>query len=156
MHTPDAEGAFRSLAAKVKPGGRLFVSVYSNDLHHYRLIRRLLPFARYLPPTANYILSALLAIPLFVVFNTVLFLVRLLRGNQQPPYAILGFKIENTDPKSYSSIVLNIYDQLHPRFQTEHSIDEVEGWFVSNGFEEVVATEAGGGMSAARGVRRAP
>ena len=48
-HTPDPKEAFQSIARKVKTGGRLFVSVYGKDLHHYRVFRHLLPFARRLP-----------------------------------------------------------------------------------------------------------
>lgn len=155
MATPDARQAFRSIASKVRLGGRLFVSVYGKDLHHYRLFRHLLPFAHRFPPTVNYLLSLILGVPLYLAFNGILVLVRAWRRYERPPYRILGFSIENTRPKSFRSIVLNLFDQLHPRFQTEHSVQEVRAWFEESGFEEVVVTESTGGMTAVRGTRRA-
>lgn len=154
-HTPDPKEAFQSIASKVKGGGRLFVSVYGKDLHHYRVFRHLLPFARRLPPSIIYILSASLAVPLYVAFNTSLVMVKALRENEKPPYKFLGFSIENTTYKTYSSIVLNLFDQLHPEFQSEHSVEEVKGWFKLNGFESIVVTESSG-MVGVRGIRKLP
>ena len=57
---------------------------------------------------------------------------------------VLGFSIENTTYKTYSSIVLNLFDQLHPEFQSEHSVEEVKGWFELNGLESIVVTESSG------------
>lgn len=155
MHSPDARKAFRSIASKVRPGGKFFVSVYGKDLHHYRLFRHLLPFAHRLSPTVNYVLSAILAVPLYLAFNGILALVRARKRRERPPYRVLGFSIENTRPKSFRSIVLNLFDQFHPRFQTEHSVQEVRAWFEENGFEDLVVTESTGGMTAVRGTRRA-
>jgi len=155
MATPDAQKAFRSIASKVRPGGKLFVSVYGKDRHHYRLFRHLLPFAHRFPPTVNYLVSAILAVPLYLAFNGILAWVRAWKHRKQPPYRILGFSIENTRPKSFRSILLNLFDQLHPMFQTEHSVREVRAWFEENGFEDLVVTESTGGMTAVRGTRRA-
>jgi SAM-dependent methyltransferase/uncharacterized protein YbaR (Trm112 family) len=152
-HTPDPAKAFAAIARKVKPGGRLFVSVYGKDLHHYRLFRRLLPFARHLPVYVTYLLSAVLAAFLYVGFNAALFIVRMLHRNQNPPYRFFNFTIENISYKSYRSILLNLFDQLHPRFQSEHSIDEVQAWFVANGFRDTVTMESVG-MVGIRGIKR--
>ena len=150
--TPDTEKAFNALTRKVKPGGRLFVSVYGTTLHHYRLFRRLLPFSRHLPPVLNYLLSSVIAVPLYVIFNVGLFCVRLMRGKQSPPYAVLGFSIENIEYKSYPSIVLNLFDQLHPRYQREHSVGEIQRLFESSGFTRIEATNVVG-MVEMRGVK---
>jgi SAM-dependent methyltransferase len=151
-HTPDPARAFAAIARKLKPGGRLFVSVYGRNLHHYRLFRRLLPFARHLPVYLTYLLSALLAGFLYLGFNSALFLVRMLYRNNNPPYRFLGFTIENINYKSYRSILLNLFDQLHPRFQSEHSVDEVQAWFAANGFCDTVVTESIG-MVGIRGTK---
>ena len=153
MSTPNPRGAFRSIARKVRPGGRLFVSVYGKGLHHYRLFRHLLPFAHRLPITMNYIIAAVLAVPLYVAFNSLLFGVRTFKSGEAPPYRVLGFSVENTGYKTYFSILLNLFDQLHPRFQTEHSVDEVKEWFQTEGFHEISVTESTG-MVALRGTRR--
>jgi len=152
MITPDPAKAFAAIARKVKPGGRLFVSVYGKDRHHYRLFRHLLPFTRHLPVYVTYFLSALIAAPLYIAFNTALLLVRGLYSYKKPPYRFLGFGIEDISYKSYGSILLNLFDQLHPRYQTEHSIDEVHGWFAANGFQQTVVVESIG-MVGIRGVK---
>ena len=79
-------------------------------------------------------------------------MVKAQRGNEKPPYRFLGFSIENTTYKTYSSIVLNLFDQLHPEFQSEHSVEEVKGWFELNGFESIVVTESSG-MVGVRGIK---
>jgi ubiquinone/menaquinone biosynthesis C-methylase UbiE len=152
-HTPDAAKAFAAIARKIKPGGQLFVSVYGKDLHHYRLFRRLLPFARHLPVYVTYLLSVVLAAFLYVGFNAALFLVRMFHRNQNSPYRFLNFTIENIGYKSYRSILLNLFDQLHPRFQSEHSVDEVQAWFAANGFRDTVIMESVG-MVGIRGMKR--
>ena len=153
-HTPSTERAFRSIAKKVKPGGRFFVSGYSTDLHHYRLFRRLLPFARYLPQGAIYVLSGLIAAPLFIAFNSILFYIRTLRKSDKPPYKLLGFSFENIDHKSFLSIPFNLFDRLHPKFRFEHTVAELKEWFETSGFQDLVVTESVG-MSAVYGVKSA-
>lgn len=152
-HTPDPARAFASIAKKVCRGGRLFVSVYGKDLHHYRLFRRFLPFTRHLPVSVTYLVSALLAAALYIAFNGALAVVRVSQRHRKPPYRFMGFTVENIDYKSYRSILLNLFDQLHPRYQSEHSIDEVQGWFRGNGFHETVVVESIG-MVGIRGTKK--
>ena len=140
-HTPNTAQAFAALAKKVKSGGKMFISVYGNTLHHYRIFRRLIPFSPKLPPSVNYALSAILALPLYVAFNTVLLVTRVFASRGEPPHRLFGFAFENVEHKSYFSIVLNLFDQLHPEFQREHSVEEVRQWFEENGFTDVVTTE---------------
>ena len=151
-HTPNPAKAFAAIARKVKPGGRIFLSVYSKDLHHYRLLRRLMPFARHLPVACTYFLATLVAVPAYLAFNTALFLVRLMYHNRKPPYRFLGFEIENTRSQSYRGILLNIFDQIHPHYQSEHSVDEVRGWFTANGLSDVTIVESVG-MVGVRGIK---
>lgn len=153
-HTPDTAQAFASLARKVKPGGRMFISVYGKMRHHYRMMRHLLPFAPKLPVPVTLLLAATLALPLYAGFNGVLLGVRATVARRGPgPYRVLGFEIENVEPKSYRSILLNIFDQLHPKFQHEHSAEEVASWFERNGFRDIVPTNTVG-MIEMRGTRR--
>jgi ubiquinone/menaquinone biosynthesis C-methylase UbiE len=152
MLMPDASEAFRAVARKVKPGGRIFVSVYGKDVNHYRMFRHLLPGVHKLPTSMVYLLSALIALPLYVGFNTMLWWVRTFRKGP-PPHRVFVFTVEDASHKSYKSIVLNLFDQLHPQSQTEHSVEEVLSWFENNGFRDVVVTESIG-MVAAHGVKR--
>jgi SAM-dependent methyltransferase len=151
-HTPDPAKAFAAIARKVKRGGRVFLSVYSKDLHHYRLLRRLMPFARHLPVAATYFLATLVAIPVYLAFNTALFLVRRMYHGQKPPYRFCGFTIENTRYQSYRGILLNIFDQIHPQYQSEHTIDEVRGWFLASGLSDITVVESIG-MVGVRGIK---
>jgi hypothetical protein len=129
--------------------------VYGTDLHHYRLFRRLLPFARHLPVSVTFVLSAILSLPLYIAFNTALALLRLRQRGQLPPYRLYVFTVENIEYKSYRSILLNLFDQLHPQYQSEHSVDEVQRWFTDNQFEHLVVVESVG-MVGIRGTRKSP
>jgi ubiquinone/menaquinone biosynthesis C-methylase UbiE/uncharacterized protein YbaR (Trm112 family) len=151
MYAPDASEVFRAIARKVRPGGRLFISVYGKDVNHYRMFRHLMPWAHKLPLPALYALTAALAIPLYVGFNSMLWAVRTFRKGPGP-HRMLMFTVEDSSPKSYKSIVLNLFDQLHPKAQSEHSVEEVLDWFRASGFEDVVVTESIG-MVAVRGVK---
>src|SRR5437762_13452880 len=75
-----------------------------------------------------------------------------MRSKQSTPFAVLGFSIENIEYKSYPSIVLNLFDQLHPRYQREHSVGEIQRLFESSGFTRIEATNVVG-MVEMRGVK---
>ena len=154
MYSPDASQVFRSIARTVKPGGRFFISVYGKDVNHYRMFRHLLPWAHKLPLPLLYALSSLIGVPLYIGFGSVLWALRTFRGGTPPPYRIGPFTAEDISHKSYKSIVLNLFDQLHPQFQSEHSVEEVLGWFESAGFVETSVTESIG-MVAVRGIKKA-
>jgi SAM-dependent methyltransferase len=141
-HTPDTRAAFRSIARTLKPGGRIFVWLYGTELNHYRLFRHLLPFAHRLPAPVVYALSAILAVPLYLAFNLILAGLRLASRGAPPPYRFLGFTMENLGYKTYAAVLLNLFDQLHPRYQHEHAVDEVRRWFEDEGLVEIVVTEA--------------
>ena len=153
MYSPDAGETFAAVARKVKPGGRMFVSVYGKDVNHYRMFRHLLPWAHKLPTPLVYAMSALIALPLYLGFNLMLWHVRTFRKDP-PPHRVAIFTVEDSSPKSYKSILLNLFDQLHPDSQSEHSVEEVIGWFSANGFADTVVTEHIG-MVAVRGVKQA-
>ena len=111
-----------------------------------------MPFARHLPVACTYFLATLVAVPAFLAFNTALFLVRLMYHHRKPPYRFLGFEIESTRPQSYRGILLNIFDQIHPHYQSEHSVDEVRGWFTANGLSDMTVVESVG-MVGLRGIK---
>lgn len=141
-HTPDTHAAFLSVARTLKPGGRIFVWLYGTELNHYRVFRHLLPFAHALPTPVVYAFSALLAVPLYVAFNLTLTGLRLRFRKRPPPYRFLGFTMENLGYKSYAAILLNLFDQLHPRYQHEHSVQDVRQWLAQADFYDIVVTEA--------------
>ena len=153
-HTPDTRAAFHSVSRTLKPGGRAFIWLYGTELNHYRIFRHLLPFAHWLPTRVVYALSAALALPLYAGFNVALALLRLRSAGKPPPYRLLGFTVEDLRPKSYRAILLNLFDQLHPRYQREHSVAEVRSWFEEEGFDEIATTEATN--TALRGTKRPP
>jgi SAM-dependent methyltransferase len=152
MLLSDPRAAFQAIARKVRPGGRIFISVYGKDINHYRMFRHLLPGVHRLPTGMVYALSAAIGVPLYIGFNTILWWVRTFRKGP-PPHRVSVFTVEDSSHKSYKSIVLNLFDQLHPQWQSEHSVDEVLSWFDSEGFGDVVVTESIG-MVAVRGVKR--
>jgi SAM-dependent methyltransferase len=153
MYAPDASQVFRSIARTVRPGGRFFISVYGKDLNHYRMFRHFMPWAHKLPLPLLYGLSGLIALPLYAGFNSILWAIRSLTHGSAPPHRVGPFTVEDVSHKSYKSILLNLFDQLHPQFQSEHTVEEVLGWFESCDFGATVVTESIG-MVAVRGIKR--
>ena len=128
VHTPDPKAAFKSLSELVKPGGKLYVWVYpSQPLSVYQRVRDVLVAPYLLPGPALLLLSYLLAIPIFWAAK---------------PYAAWkhrrGYAV---DPKqSVKTVAFGLYDNLSPRYQTRHTVDEVVGWFKELGFSHLIQT----------------
>ena len=149
-HTPDAAGAYRSLARHVRPGGVLYVWVYPARFNPFRVTKSLLRIAR--PhrwhPFALQLLSILLAytsLPLLALYR----LVRSLPGLR--PRGSWGMRTVRR--RTLPELKLTWFDALSPEFDTRHSEKEVVSWFRRQGFSDVrVLDEPKVGV---RGVARA-
>ena len=128
VHTPDPKGAFKSLSGLVKPGGKLYVWVYpSQPLSIYQRVRDLLVAPYLLPRPALLFLTYLLALPIFLAAK---------------PYAAWKRRRGSAAvPKSsVRTVAFGLYDNLSPRYQTRHTVDEVAGWFKEFGFSQLIQT----------------
>ncbi len=131
-HTGDAHAAFRGLVRVLKPGGTLFVWVYSVDQGIFGRVRQLLPWAHRLPHRPLLALCRLLAVPVW----------------------LLGVAAHRPHPMR--EVVFKLFDHLGPRYRSVHGEAELAGWFRAEGLEgiEVLIPQRTGGVGI-RGVKPA-
>jgi SAM-dependent methyltransferase len=121
-HTPDPHRAFREIARRVKPGGRLAVWLYRRNTAPQewlntaiRAVTSRLP-ARVLEPLCAG-LGALGALP---VLNRTLN--KLANFSNHPDWTLR---------------VCDNFDWYAPRYQSHHSPDELKCWFAEEGFTDI-------------------
>jgi SAM-dependent methyltransferase len=135
-HTPNTARSFASLSRMVKPGGKLYVWIYSDRVTTpYRLARKVLRKPYLLPSGALYALSWTLALPLHAL-NKMREAFRLSRVKHR-----------------LSSTAYSFYDTLSPEYVHFHSQEEVLGWFARQDFDPVFFL-SGGPDIAACGTKR--
>lgn len=116
-HTPDARGAFRALAALVKPGGYFYVWLYPKEgALREGAHRALRSVTTRLPAKATCAISYAL-VPLLSVTRT---------------YS--GTSLRSA---RWSECAQVVFDWLAPAYQSHHTEDEVAGWFEEAGFEAI-------------------
>lgn len=126
-HTPNTEDAFRALQQYVRSEGKVYIWVYSQHNTKYSFLARKFLYKPYLlPGWVNYLLSFLIAIPVFVVYRAH-YLVRSLDPKTKP--------LLKKHP--YLNIATGIHDSLVPEYQSYHTRDEVKSWFSSSGFGSI-------------------
>jgi SAM-dependent methyltransferase len=119
-HTPDTQRSFSSLAPLVKPGGKLYIWIYSNEVRTpYRVARKILHKSYLLPQPILYALSWMLALPVHAA-NRIREALRVSKVRHQLPSTAYSF-----------------YDVLSPEFMHAHSRGEVAQWFESHGYHEL-------------------
>jgi len=123
-HTPDVEGAFRKVAAAVKPGGALAVYLYSAygvERHSSDALRVL---TTRLPVRLMFALSAA-AVPLYFLYRA----------------PVLGPALAKLAPISLNPDWrwrwLDTFDWYTPRYQWKLRYPEVLRWFRENGFNDI-------------------
>jgi len=119
-HTPDTRRSFSSLAPLAKPGGKLYIWIYSKEVHSpYRVARRILRKSYLLPQPALYALAWTLALPLHAA--------------NKIREALRTTKIRHR----LASTAYSFYDVLSPEFMHSHSHTEVMEWFRSHGYAQL-------------------
>jgi SAM-dependent methyltransferase len=119
-HTPDTHSTFSSLAPLAKPGGKLYIWIYSKEVSSpYRMARKLLRKSYLLPQPALYALAWALALPVHTA--------------NKIREALRATKIRHR----LAATAYSFYDVLSPEFMHSHSRDEVTEWFRSHGFEQL-------------------
>jgi len=120
VHTDDPRKGFEIIADLVKPGGRLYVWVYSSEhLSVYQRIRDCLRVAYLLPRPLLLLISYLLAMPIAVAKR-------------------LRSQVGRAD--LFSTIAFTMFDNLAPRVQTRHPAAELRAWFEEAGFSNLKQT----------------
>jgi SAM-dependent methyltransferase len=135
-HTPDPVAGHHELARTVRPGGKLYVWVYSRRFSPFRFVKDVLDALRVtrLPPRALFALCRVLAYPSLALLATYR-LVRKLPGLR--PTTARGNRV--TRGRGLRELQLTWFDALAPEHNSRHTEDEVNGWFRSVGFEEITS-----------------
>jgi len=135
-HTGDTYRAFANLARVVRPGGKMYVWVYSSrKLSLYKVIRDAMRISYRLPEDLLFGLCYMMAPPL-KVYHLAKFAVRKLRGRPITPRERREAQIR--------TIAFELHDDLAPPFQTRHTPDELVSWFRTAGFRDIeVVDEVG-------------
>jgi SAM-dependent methyltransferase len=122
-HSPDPRRAFAQVAARVKPGGRLAVWLYRRNIPPQEWINSALRAgttrlpARVLEPLCV-ALGVLGGIP---VLNKTL------------------NKVANfSNHPDWTLRVCDSFDWYAPRYQSHHTVEELQRWFVEEGFDDLV------------------
>jgi SAM-dependent methyltransferase len=119
-HTPDTHRSFSSLAPLAKPGGKLYIWIYSKEVTSpYRMARKLLRKSYLLPQPALYALAWTLALPLHAA-NKIREALRTTRIRHR-----------------LAATAYSFYDVLSPEFMHCHSRQEVSEWFSSHGYTQL-------------------
>jgi len=140
-HTGDTPRAFANLVRIVKPGGKMYVWVYSSrKLSLYKVIRDAMRISYKLPEDVLFYLCYMMA-PILKLYHVGKFALRRLRGQPITPRERREGRIR--------TIAFELHDDLSPPYQTRHTPDEIVAWFRDAGFRDIeVVGEVG-----VRGVR---
>jgi SAM-dependent methyltransferase len=123
-HTPDCEGAFRSLVKYLKPGGRIVVWLYDRNIVWGRMAQLYWQVTRRMNPRLLHQLCKL-AGPLYHIVK--------LPGLGKVVWRI--FPID-TNPDSEWR-VLDTFDWYSARYRSWHTYEEVQKWFEKEGLIQV-------------------
>lgn len=138
-HTPDAKHALACLSACVRPGGSMYVWVYSTDFNPFRFAASVCKSVGIRPRLQGRPLVALckaLAPPSLVALKAYQVAHALRTRNGETVK-----KASKARARSLEEIAFTWHDSLSPEFDSRHSRDEVIGWFSQNGFSEMRAMD---------------
>jgi 2-polyprenyl-3-methyl-5-hydroxy-6-metoxy-1,4-benzoquinol methylase len=136
QHTPDPEGAFRSLVRFVKPGGTLVIDCYAKNLRSLLSWKYVLrPFTKRMTPAKLYALIETVAPPLVPVSAA---LRRLFGAAGARLIPILQYEHWGLPPGlNRSWAVLDTFDMYSPRYDNPQTLSNVRRWYGTVGFESV-------------------
>ena len=145
QHTQFPFDTFCSLAKKIKPGGRLYIDVYSKRWHTYLWSKYILrPLTTRLSKELLFKLIIKLT-PKLIPITKFLKLIIGKPGMRISPiveYSDLGLSKELNRDWS----ILDTFDMYSPKYDLPQSIDEVKKWFNNNNFTEICVTYGPNGI----------
>lgn len=155
QHTPDVEGAFKSLPRVLKPGGKMAIDVYP------RLLRRVFDSHYWIRPITKRLRRDRLfkmvqrAVPILLPLSNVLGRVPI--AGRWLRHAVPVANYEGRYPLSEQQLmdwaVLDTFDMLAPAHDKPQTRSTVMRWFQDGGFEAVKVFRRGQWIG--RGIKRA-
>ena len=148
QHTPDPAGGFRKLEELVKPGGAISIDVYLKDgkirpwkskyLWRWWTTRvspeRLLGFLEWF-------------IPLWLPLDTLIKRIPILGGYLGAIVPCWNYFYTDLPAKlKVQWAILDTFDALAPTFDNPVTLDEVQAWFTSAGYQNFEVREGGNGV----------
>ena len=131
QHTPDPKVAFYSLASKVKPGGKLYIDVYTRSWYHLLHWRYLLrPLTKRIDRQLLYKIVKTVTpklVPLSKLFGRF--------GSRLVPivqFSHLGLK----DDINNEWAILDTFDMYSPAHDHPQSLSTIQSWFDDLGFTD--------------------
>lgn len=121
-HSPDPRRAFAQVAARVKPGGRLAVWLY----------RKNTPPQEWLNSALRTVTTRLPA-PVLESFCTGLGVV----GGIPVLNRTLNKAVNFSNHPDWTLRVCDSFDWYAPRYQSHHTVEELKGWFLEEGFDDL-------------------
>src|SRR5262249_13920996 len=119
-HTPNCEQAFRQLPRLLKPGGKIAVWLYDRQIVWGRMAQFYWRFTREMDPKRLYSLCKL-AGPLYHIVTL-------------PWVGKIFWRLAPIDTKPDPEWrVLDTFDWYSAKYRSWHTVEEVEGWFKSEG-----------------------
>lgn len=136
QHTPDPQKAFVSLANKVKPGGSLYIDVYTRSWAH------LLQWKYLLRPLTKRIDRNHLYLFLSKVIPLLIYPTRLMKrlfgkagGRLMPIVEYSNLGLSNDINREWA--ILDTFDMYSPAHDHPQSLSAVQNWFEKAGFVDV-------------------
>jgi len=136
QHTPDPEAAFVSLANKVKPGGHLYIDVYTRSWHHMLQWKYILrPLFKRMDMKRLYRLVERMVTVFLPLTKLLKKLFGRLGARLMP---IVEYSNIGLDPELNKEwAVLDTFDMYSPAHDHPQSLETVQRWFSEAGFFEV-------------------
>lgn len=140
-HTPDPPLATRSLAQRIKPGGKLAVCVYENvGFYAYPSVRRCRAFFNTLPKFLGYRPALWYAQMSAYVFAPLLMAGMRVRGLSRLGQWLQREWITTLMLPDMRWRVLDIFDAITPAIASTHSQEEVRAWLAAAGCTAIAPT----------------
>lgn len=136
QHTPDPEAAFFSLASKVKPGGYLYIDVYTQSWYHYLHWKYILrPITMRMNRET---LFRLLNIMVPLLIPPAKFLRKIFGRAGARLVPIVEFSHLGLDPELNKEwAILDTFDMYSPAHDHPQSMKTVKRWFSEAGFTDI-------------------
>ena len=145
QHTENPYEAFVSLSRKLKPGGRIFLDVYSKRWHTYLWSKYLLrPITTRIPKELLFNIILKLTPYLIPLTRLLKFIFGKLGMRISPIVEYSDIGLSKKHNKEWA--ILDTFDMYSPQYDIPQSITNVREWFKKNNFVEISVTYGPNGI----------